>query len=1179
MSASSDLRASCPTRAELAEFSTGGLTSGRRTEVALHARRCRECIAVMEVRDRPIGAKMGRALAIAMVAVVVLVSGWAILQSRRSEGPPIAALVRLTAGQRFVEGRLSGGFEWAPLQKTRGVGGLVADRWDLVRAVTEMREGVSAGSLDRKHAMGVAYLLLGQVDEGIRALELATEDAPRDARLLSDLAAALIERGKLFGHAQDLVRALDHAEEALTIDRGLIEAHFNKALAMQELGLREGAARWWEDYGSLDRSSPWAGEARQRRERLRGTTLAHPWPVDADAFARACVRKDKAEAERLVRLHPQDAAEAVLGDLGRWAYLAISDDKEVSASLDHLAVASAAVSAVTGDRMLENAVHEIRAADRLPARRLQLAKAHKELQMGRSAFDNLRAEQAIHQLNSARDTFTTLQSPMADVADLYRLCSAYFLTQPEKLLPEMDQLVEHASARGSRIIEARAHWLRATTLIAAGQKVAALDAVTKARDMLDHLGFAADAVFVRSILASTTWLLGRYAQSWEQHRASFRLLDAVTDPRRAQALLGSSAFEAEVEGHRRAALVLQEAALMFARRHNSAPDRCDATVWYARTAQLAGASAVAAAALDEGRALARDVTDATLRARYESELDIVQAKLELDSAPAQAAAMLDRALAVTKQDDRRLEIHFARAKAREKAEDSAGASQDYMAALLLAERQRSRINDPYLRISLFDTIWELAREIVRFEFDQGNPRRALILANRMRSTSVKARLPVPEDQVLPVLMRHLRTDQGVVLFAVLGDRTIAWVIRRDGIWPTTIGLSGHEVRRLVDEARRAVTDSMSPNSSGADEVLFRRVVDPLKSYLNGAAELVIVPDGSLHLVPWGALRDPNSGRRWVEDVMLAVAPSLSAITTPLRNRNDDPSNRVVAVGNPAFDRSVHPELADLPGAESEARAIGALYPASVVLTGGDATPQRVLEEAARASILHIAAHAVPHVTDPELSTIVLAPGGAVDSDGVLTAREILACDMGRLRLVVLAACRSGDGPLSRIEGPLSVARPFLENGAQAVAVSLWDFPDESGSKLAETLHRGVRNGLSPAAAMQRAAKECWSTSGMNSRACGSLQIILNGPWGEEDATSGGHPVVGARGFVLSQASGQDDKEQGYRFSQRRSGRRLVLRAGGLRAPRFRPERDLSGPQSIHGRPAGPALTLPRRRRR
>ena len=77
----------------------------------------------------------------------------------------------------------------------------------------------------------------------------------------------------------DLPRALGAAERAVKADERLIEARFNRALALESLFLEEQARQAWQDYVARDPGSEWANEARSHLEKLqRGAGQRGPQP-------------------------------------------------------------------------------------------------------------------------------------------------------------------------------------------------------------------------------------------------------------------------------------------------------------------------------------------------------------------------------------------------------------------------------------------------------------------------------------------------------------------------------------------------------------------------------------------------------------------------------------------------------------------------------------------------------------------------------------------------------------------------------------------------------------------------------------------------------------------------------------------------------------------------------------
>ena len=69
---------------------------------------------------------------------------------------------------------------------------------------------------------------------------------------------------------------------------------------------------------------------------------------------------------------------------------------------------------------------------------------------------------------------------------------------------------------------------------------------------------------------------------------------------------------------------------------------------------------------------------------------------------------------------------------------------------------------------------------------------------------------------------------------------------------------------------------------------------------------------------------------------------------------------------------------------------------------------------------------------------------------------------------MLAACSTASGRISRGEGPLSLARPFLAGGVPAVLATMWEIEDAPSSNLLTAFHRQIAAGRPPEEALRDA---------------------------------------------------------------------------------------------------------------
>ena len=74
----------------------------------------------------------------------------------------------------------------------------------------------------------------------------------------------------------------------------------------------------------------------------------------------------------------------------------------------------------------------------------------------------------------------------------------------------------------------------------------------------------------------------------------------------------------------------------------------------------------------------------------------------------------------------------------------------------------------------------------------------------------------------------------------------------------------------------------------------------------------------------------------------------------------------------------------------------------------------------------------------------------------------------RTRVVVLAACRTAVGGASRVEGALSLGRPFLAAGVPDVVASVWDIDDSVSRRFFIAFHHALVTEGDPVLALRTA---------------------------------------------------------------------------------------------------------------
>jgi len=268
--------------------------------------------------------------------------------------------------------------------------------------------------------------------------------------------------------------------------------------------------------------------------------------------------------------------------------------------------------------------------------------------------------------------------------------------------------------------------------------------------------------------------------------------------------------------------------------------------------------------------------------------------------------------------------------------------------------------------------------------------------------------------------------------------------------------------------------------------------------------LIIVPDRSLHLLPFGALRASPQEEPLGARLALSIVPS-ATVWTHLRGASREAKSASALIladpgaepvreerrGEGPAERSAIQDLGALPFARKEARSVVRRVGGDSRWLAGVEASEAALKQArlSEFGVLHLAAHAVVDSEQPHRSGIWLTPGSEAE-DGLLQVREVAELDLEG-QLVVLSACRTAGGVVLVGEGPMSLARPFLQAGASTVVASLWPLPDRAAAELFDDFYRHLAEGLSVAVAMSRTRREL-ARRGSPMRAWAGVVVLGDG---------------------------------------------------------------------------------------
>jgi len=252
-------------------------------------------------------------------------------------------------------------------------------------------------------------------------------------------------------------------------------------------------------------------------------------------------------------------------------------------------------------------------------------------------------------------------------------------------------------------------------------------------------------------------------------------------------------------------------------------------------------------------------------------------------------------------------------------------------------------------------------------------------------------------------------------------------------------------------------------------------------------ELILVPDGKLHQLPFDAIAIGD--HYLLASHVVTVVPS-GTVLDILRQRTDQnegdqlpcvgvaawtdkpPSqNTMLASIRRAVSGPDRKEFIALPESRHEVETIAADLPSpNTILLGNQATETSSKQLPLRQyNVIHLALHGYADAEFPDRSALVFAPEGRRTDDGLLQVREIRNLHLNA-SLVTLSACNTGVGPVGE-EGVANIVNAFVEAGAHGVVSSLWELEDHATTHLMTVFYAHLGHHEEKAEALRQAQLE------------------------------------------------------------------------------------------------------------
>jgi CHAT domain-containing protein/tetratricopeptide (TPR) repeat protein len=1035
-----------------------------------------------------------------MAASLVIVAGLGLLiyrlfiyQSDVDKG--LAALKKAYKSERPTEARITG-FDYAPYSVTRGSNDKTGDTLEKERAERILLDAVhDHPGAESYYGLGKFYLADKRFDKAIEQFNKALQSNDKDARIHADMGAAYLERGKtLFdkpgGKAvESFAKSIEHLSRALELNENLLDARFNYAMALQQMGLPQRAKEEWQKYLEKDPQSKWADEAREKlkalEEQIKQTSLTKEEVLAQ--FMEAYRNGNDNQAWEIICRNREPLS-------GRFVTEQLLDDYLNKKLNGEEAAAQEAFKALT---YASNSERQ-RADEHYPEylvnfyskqsiENLQRLKEARDLiKQGHSYYfqgDSIKAIEAYHR---AESNFASLGaeagSLFAEYCDTYtRLDSG----DAEKCLSILRKLIPVCEEHHFKWLQMRCLASIASGLFLLKQSSESL------KNMYSSLDIGKQIKDQTGI--SNTWdLLIKFYSSINN---SPRCLDALQNGIQCSSALQMSILQ-QFRRNSTVANTLNSANLFHlaleyqieALKIASLMTTRDLSVCYSWLAGIylkMNKIAEAKEYAQLGYATANSIKN-----EEDKNLILGHAALYLGNV-LQDTKDFNNALA---NYSRTIDIYsglhipvflYQAHKGRLFCYIAEGnrilAESELDATLNILEDSRLQLAEAENRNSFFDTeqtVYDLAINYQStitnnfhkaFEYSEMSRARSLL-------DMVKTQAQVIDIQGLPdisfinsstplsleEIQKSMPEQTQLIQYSILKDNILISLISKSRFENLSVLVSQEDLEEKVKHYIQLI--SHPPTEEEQEKQLAKELFDILFSriepLLNKNQGINIIADKILNTLPFEALISTQTNRYLIEDYQIGYAPSATLFvlcSEEAKKRATLNAEKILCVGNPTLSSIESEQFAELRAAEKEAQQIGNLYNPKRILIGKQATKTEVQSEMQKADIIHLAAHSILDEFSALKSKILLAKNTndgekKSNANNFLESQELYQMKMPRTRLVVLSSCQSGIDRYYKGEGMLSMIRPFLVAGVPLVIASLWQVDSDATAELMITFH-------------------------------------------------------------------------------------------------------------------------------
>ncbi len=362
-------------------------------------------------------------------------------------------------------------------------------------------------------------------------------------------------------------------------------------------------------------------------------------------------------------------------------------------------------------------------------------------------------------------------------------------------------------------------------------------------------------------------------------------------------------------------------------------------------------------------------------------------------------------------------------------------------------------------------------------------------------------LKYPQPANLEVLQQVLQDDELMLVYAVMENDTILWVIGAQQFAMFNLSLGANSLNEHVNYMRDVILNRLPEIAEEGYSLYQKLLPEAAQKLLVKAKTIYIVPTGTLYALPFESLviDDNKQPHYFIQEHAIVYLSSASVLKVLRDSKRQEPSKEFLAFADPAYseceedadDRSMKKsrslaQLRDrayreimgavcfprLPETANEAKSIAAFFATadSTLYLGEKANKTAIFELNQTGDMLNyryllFALHGLlpNEIKGLAQSSLVLAD---TESNSYFTMADTL-----NLRLnadfINLSACNTGGGKQIKGEGILGLTRAFMYAGTQAIGVTLWSVESASAENLSVGIFANLKAGKTTAEAIRQ----------------------------------------------------------------------------------------------------------------